>query len=73
VLEVALAVGLLVGMRLHVFAFASGLPLKRGSPGLEPPLSFSVWTAAADACLLASAHTPERREYLKAIREAIAG
>jgi hypothetical protein len=60
VLKVVLAVGLLVGIRLRAFAFASGLLLTAFAfamtvaLGPEPPLSFSVWTAAAGAFLLAS-------------------
>jgi uncharacterized membrane protein YphA (DoxX/SURF4 family) len=60
VLEVVLAVGLLAGFRLRLFAFASGLLLTMFAVtmtvalGPEPPLSYSVWTAAAGAFLLAS-------------------
>jgi hypothetical protein len=60
VLEVVLAVGLLVGIRLRAFAFASGLLLTAFAIamtvalGPEPPLSLSVWSAAAGAFLLAS-------------------
>src|SRR6516225_12458850 len=58
VLKVVLAVGLLVGIRLRAFAFASGLLLTAFAIamtvalGPEPPLS--LWTAAAGALLLAS-------------------
>ncbi len=60
VFETVLAVGLLVGIRLQAFAFASGvLLLLFGASmtlalGPEPPLSYSVWSAAAGAFLLAS-------------------
>ena len=60
VLEVALAVGLLVGVRVRAFALASGLLLTifavamTVALGPEPPLSYSVWSAAAGAFLLAS-------------------
>ena len=60
VLEVVLALGLLVDIRLRAFAFASGLLLTAFAIamtvalGPEPPLSLSVWTAAAGAFLLAS-------------------
>jgi hypothetical protein len=58
--EVALAVGLIVGVRARAFALASGLLLTAfavtmtAALGPEPSLSFSVWTAAAGAFLLAS-------------------
>src|SRR5215213_1753910 len=60
VLEVALAVGLLAGVRVRAFALASGLLLTAFAAamtvalGPEPPLSYSVWSAAAGAFLLAS-------------------
>ena len=60
VLEVALAVGLLAGVRVRAFALASGLLLTvfavvmTVALGPEPPLSYSVWSAAAGAFLLAS-------------------
>src|SRR3954468_24341117 len=60
VLEVALAVGLLAGVRVRAFALASGLLLTAFAVvmtvalGAEPPLSYSVWSAAAGALLLAS-------------------
>ena len=60
VLEVALAVGLLAGVRVRAFALASGLLLTvfavamTVSLGPEPPLSYSVWAAAAGAFLLSS-------------------
>ena len=60
VLEVALAVGLLAGVRVRAFALASGLLLTGFAVvmtvalGPEPPLSYSVWSAAAGAFLLAS-------------------
>jgi hypothetical protein len=59
-LEVALAVGLLAGVRVPVFALATGLLLTvfaiamTVALGPEPPLSYSVWSAAAGAFLLAS-------------------
>ena len=60
VLEVLLAVGLLVGVRLWAVALASGALLLAFAVamtvalGPEPPLSYSVWAAAAGAFLLAS-------------------
>ncbi len=60
VLEVVLAVGLLVGIRLNVVALASGVLLSvfavamTVALGPEPALSYSVWSAAAGAFLLAS-------------------
>src|SRR5262249_16496376 len=60
VLEVALAVGLLVGVRLRVIALATGVLLlvfavtMTVALGPEAPLSYSVWSAAAGAFLLAS-------------------
>jgi len=60
VLEIVLAVGLLVGFQLRLFALASGLLLAVFAVamtiafGPEAPLSYSVWSAAAGAFLLAS-------------------
>jgi uncharacterized membrane protein YphA (DoxX/SURF4 family) len=60
VLEIALAVGLLVGVRLRAVAVATGVLLlvfavtMTVALGPEPPLSSSVWSAAAGAFLLAS-------------------
>ena len=60
VLEVALAVGLVAGVRLQAVALASGILLSvfavtmTVALGPEPPLSYSVWSAAAGAFLLAS-------------------
>jgi uncharacterized membrane protein YphA (DoxX/SURF4 family) len=60
VLEVALAVGLLVGVWLRVVALATGVLLSvfavtmMVALGPEAPLSYSVWAAAAGAFLLAS-------------------
>src|SRR5262249_19818492 len=60
VLEIALAVGLLAGVRLRAVALASGVLLSvfavtmTVALGPEPPLSSSVWSAAAGAFLLAS-------------------
>ena len=60
VLEVVLAVGLVAGVRLRAFALASGVLLSVFAAtmtlalGPEPPLSSSVWSAAAGAFLLAS-------------------
>jgi hypothetical protein len=59
-LEVALAVGLVAGVRLRAIALASGVLLSvfavtmTVALGPEPPLSYSVWSAAAGAFLLAS-------------------
>ena len=71
VLEVVLAVGLLAGVWVRAFALASGLLLTAFAVamtialGPEPPLSYSVWSAAAGAFLLASL----RRETGVALRE----
>jgi uncharacterized membrane protein YphA (DoxX/SURF4 family) len=60
VLEVALAFGLLAGVRLRAVALASGVVLSVFAAtmtialGPEPALSSSVWSAAAGAFLLAS-------------------
>ena len=60
VLEVTLAVGLLAGVRLRAVALASGVLLSVFAAtmtialGPEPPLSSSVWSAAAGAFLLTS-------------------
>ncbi len=60
VLEVALAVGLLVGVWLRAVALATGVLLSvfavtmTVALGAEAPLSYSVWSAAAGAFLLAS-------------------
>src|SRR5215470_4590738 len=60
VLEVALAVGLLVGIRLRAVALATAALLlvfavtMTVALGPESPLSYSVWSAAAGAFLLAS-------------------
>ena len=59
-LEVVLAIGLLVGVRLREVAFASSVLLclfalaMTISLGAEPALSYSVWAAAAGAFLLAA-------------------
>jgi hypothetical protein len=59
-LEGALAVGLLAGIRLRAVALASGVLLSvfaltmTVGLGPEPALSYSVWSAAAGAFLLAS-------------------
>lgn len=60
VAEVVLAVALLAGIGVRLAAFASGVLLvifavaMTVSLGPEPPLSYSVWTAAASAFLLAA-------------------
>ena len=60
VVEVALAVGLLLGLRLRAVALASGVLLTvfaitmTAAFGPEPTFSYSVWSAAAGAFLLAS-------------------
>ncbi|HVU88199.1 MAG TPA: DoxX family protein [Pirellulales bacterium] len=60
VLEVVLALGLLAGFRLRAVALATGILLlvfavtMTAALGFEPPLSYSVWSAAAAAFLLAS-------------------
>jgi len=57
--EVTLAVALLVGVRVRLAALASGVLLltfaiaMTTALGPEAPLSYSVWTAAAGAFLLA--------------------
>jgi hypothetical protein len=59
-LEVAVAVGLVAGVRLRAVALASGVLMSvfavtmTVALGPEPPLSYSVWSAAAGAFLLAS-------------------
>lgn len=59
VAEVVLAIGLLSGFHVRWFALASALLLltfalsMSVALGLEPALSYSVWTAAAAAFLLA--------------------
>jgi uncharacterized membrane protein YphA (DoxX/SURF4 family) len=64
VLEVVLALGLLTGIRLRLAALLSGLLLLSFAAamttalGPEPPLSYSVWTAAAGAFLLAAVSGP---------------
>jgi len=60
VAEKVLAVGLLAGIRLRAVALVSGGLLIMFAVamtialGPEPPLSYSVWSAAAGAFLLAS-------------------
>ncbi len=60
ILEVVLAIGLLVGVRLREVAVASGVLLclfalaMTLALGAEPALSYSVWAAAAGAFLLAA-------------------
>ncbi|OWK45638.1 DoxX family protein [Fimbriiglobus ruber] len=67
VLEVVLAVALLAGVWLRAVAFASGVLLATfavamtAALGPEPPLSYSVWTAAAGAFLLAALPPASRR------------
>jgi len=71
-LEVALAVGLLVGVRLRAVALATGALLSvfaitmTVALGPEPPLSYSVWSAAAGAFLLAS-YCPATRDVGRAV------
>ena len=56
--EVLVAGGLLVGWRLHLWAFAAAALLlsfalaMSGALGLKSPIDYSVWTAAAAAFLL---------------------
>ena len=56
--EVIVAVGLLVGWRLHWWAFAAAALLlsfalaMTGALGVKAPFDYSVWTAAAAAFLL---------------------
>ena len=60
VLEIILGIGLLVGTRLAVVALASGVLLSifgismTIALGPEPAFSYSVWSAAAGAFLLAA-------------------
>jgi uncharacterized membrane protein YphA (DoxX/SURF4 family) len=74
VLEVLLAVGLLAGVRLRAFALASGLLLTvfalamTVALGPEPPLSYSVWSAAAGAFLLASSRPNWEHDEISAAR-----
>lgn len=62
-LEFLLGIGLLVGVGLPLVALASGLLLTNFAVfmtianGAEGPLSYSVWTAAAGAFLLATLPT----------------
>lgn len=66
-LEVVLAVGLLVGKELRLFAFGSFLLLLSFalsmtlSLGAESGFSYSVWTAAGAALLLAVAQPGDKR------------
>ncbi len=75
VLEVVLAVGLLIGFQLRLFAFASGLLLSIFAVtmtiafGPEAPLSYSVWSAAAGAFLLASLPRRIERSVQKSMPE----
>lgn len=63
ILEVVLAVGLLSGYYLRWFAFASSVLLlsfaisMTVALGIEPAFSYSAWTAAAAAFLLACIET----------------
>jgi hypothetical protein len=58
VAEAVVAGGLLVGWRLHWWAFAAAALLlclalaMTGALGIKAPLDYSVWTAAAAAFLL---------------------
>lgn len=58
VAELVVAAGLLVGRRLHWWAFAAAALLlcfalaMTGALGVKAPLDYSVWTAAAAAFLL---------------------
>jgi hypothetical protein len=63
--EVIVAVGLLVGWRLHWWAFAATVLLlsfalaMTGALGVKAPTDASVWTAAAAAFLLGVVALPE--------------
>ena len=65
VAEVCLAIGLLIGWKLHWFAFASAALLlsfaltMTFAIGIKAPLDFSVFTAAAGALLLGVAASPK--------------
>ena len=67
VAEIALGVALLVGVRVRLAALASGVLLltfaiaMTTSLGPEAPLSYSVWTAAAGAFLLAQSQPAASR------------
>jgi hypothetical protein len=70
VAEIALGVALLVGVRVRLAALASGVLLltfaiaMTTALGPEAPLSYSVWTAAAGAFLLAQGQpAPSRALY----------
>jgi hypothetical protein len=64
--EMILAGGLLVGWRLHWWAFAAAALLlsfaltMSCAIGVKAPLDYSVWTAAAAAFLLGVVAIPER-------------
>ena len=64
--EVIVAAGLLVGWRLHWWAFAAAALLlsfalaMTGALGVKAPADYSVWTAAAAACLLGVVALRER-------------
>ncbi len=66
VIETMLAIGLLLGIQLRAVAFVSGILLlifavsMTVAFGPEPPLSYSVWAAAAGAFLLASINSDRR-------------
>jgi uncharacterized membrane protein YphA (DoxX/SURF4 family) len=66
-LEVVLALGLLFGIALRVVAISSGVLLllfalaMTAASGAEAALSYSVWTAASAAFLLASVGTRQSR------------
>lgn len=64
ILEIVLALGLLIGVKTRIFAFASGVLLMlfavsmTAAYGFEPALSYSVWSAAAGAFLLGCIRLP---------------
>ncbi len=85
--EIALGVALLAGVRVRLAALASGVLLlafaiaMTTALGPEPPLSYSVWTAAAGAFLLAQSqpaasralHSPENHSTEAACSEIASG
>lgn len=75
IIEVLLAVGLLSGYFVRWFAVGSGILLIAFAAmmtiafGSEPALSYSVWTAAAGAFLLAGVSDPDGSKHLFATQE----
>ncbi|QDU79102.1 hypothetical protein Pla110_08060 [Polystyrenella longa] len=67
VIEIVLAIGLLVGYQLRIFAYGSSLMLltfalsMSVATGAEGPFTYSVWTASAAAFLLGTLSVPTGR------------